>query len=76
MGTKGLDALVMRAVQDSDFRNLLESKPEEAFSGFDLTSEEKVAVRRAQRHLSMGEMNPEKIAVTLNAHVVPLSSWR
>ena len=73
MSTRGVDELVMRAVQDGEFRQRMESNLEGVFSEFDLTSEEQEAVRRVQQRLSLGEIEPEKIGATMNA--VPMASW-
>lgn len=61
MELKGLDALVMRAVKDSDFRQLLETQPDFALAGYNLCAEDKMAIKR--------------VSTTLNAKSAPLARW-
>jgi serine phosphatase RsbU (regulator of sigma subunit) len=73
MSTKGVEELITRAVGDSEFRQRFEASPEEVFPEFDLTSEEQEAVKRAQKHLSLGEKELEQVGAALNS--VTLIPW-
>jgi serine phosphatase RsbU (regulator of sigma subunit) len=73
MSTEGVEALIKRAVEDSQFRQRVESNPEEVFPEFDLTVEEQEAIKRVQKRFSLVEKEPEEIGVLLD--VVPLVSW-
>ena len=73
MSTKAVEELIMKAVGDSDFRQRLESTPEAVFSEFDLTAEEREAVNRVQKRLSLEETEPEKAGALLD--VIPLLPW-
>lgn len=63
----------MRAVKDGDFRQRLESDLGGVFSEFDLTAEEREAVSRVQKRLSLEEKEPEKVGALLD--IVPLGTW-
>jgi serine phosphatase RsbU (regulator of sigma subunit) len=73
MSTEGVEALIKRAVEDSEFRRRVESNLEEVFPEFDLTVEEQEAIKRVQKRFSLVEKEPEKIGVLLD--VVPLGGW-
>ena len=73
MSTRAVEELIMKAVGDSDFRQRLESTPEEIFSEFDLTAEEREAVNRVQKRLSLEETEPEKVGALMD--IVPLAPW-
>lgn len=44
MSQDAVNALIGKAATDSEFRKLLQTTPEKAFEGFDLTDEEKDAL--------------------------------
>ena len=73
MSTKGVESLIKRAVEDSEFRQRLASNPEEVFPEFDLTAEEQEAVKRVQKRLSLEEKELEQIGAVLD--VVPFMPW-
>jgi serine phosphatase RsbU (regulator of sigma subunit) len=73
MSTEGVEALIKRAVEDSEFRQRVESNLEEVFPEFDLTAEEQEAIKRVQKRFSLLEKEPEEIGVVLD--VVPFARW-
>ena len=70
MSTKALEELIMKTVQDSDFRQRLESTPEDIFSQYDLTVEEREAVKRVQDSLAR-DLEPAGALMG----IVPLATW-
>jgi hypothetical protein len=45
MSKAGLDALVQKAMADESFRRKIKENPEAALAGYDLTAEEKAAIK-------------------------------
>ena len=45
MSKAGLDALVQKAMADESFRKKIKENPDAALAGYDLTAEEKAAIK-------------------------------
>ncbi len=71
MSLEAVKALVKRAFEDAEFKSRLVSEPERALSQFDLSAEEKEAIRHVHGKLGLVTGTSGELAAVLK----PLIDW-